>query len=90
MMRNLQSHPNVIKLHQVFEGEQTFYFVMDLVEGHSLFEDIKEHTFDPYTDDEVRDLIGMLIDGIAYCNSKSIMHRDIKPENLLFGRIGNQ
>lgn len=89
-MRNLRGHPNVIKLYEVFEGEQTFYFVMEILEGTSLYEEIKKHAQNPYKDDEVREIIGMLVDGIAYCASKNIMHRDIKPENLLFGKVNNQ
>ena len=30
-MRDLNNHPNIIKLHEVFEGEQTYYFVMELI-----------------------------------------------------------
>lgn len=88
-MRNLRDHPNVIKLHEVFEGEHTFYFIMEIVEGTSLYDEIKKHAQNPYKDEEVKDLISMLIDGINYCTSKNIMHRDIKPENLLLSKVLN-
>jgi serine/threonine protein kinase len=42
-MRALRDHPNVIKLYEVFEGENTFYFVMEIVEGVSLYDEIKKH-----------------------------------------------
>lgn len=29
----LSDHPNVIKLYETFEGENTYYFVMEIVEG---------------------------------------------------------
>lgn len=90
IMRNLRGHPNVIKLHEVFEGENTFYFVMDIVEGSSLYDSIKKHAQQPYKESEIREIISMLVDGIAYCASNNIMHRDLKPENILFGRSGNQ
>lgn len=41
IMRTLSGHPNVIKLHETFEGENTFYFVMEIVEGASLYDEIK-------------------------------------------------
>lgn len=63
---------------------------MEILEGTSLYEEIKKHAQNPYKDEEVKEIIGMLIDGIAYCASKGIMHRDIKPENLLFGKSNNQ
>lgn len=33
IMRTLTNHPNVIKLYEIFEGENTYYFIMELVEG---------------------------------------------------------
>ena len=42
-MRNLSDHPNVVKLYEVFEGKHKFYFVMEIVEGTSLYEEIKNH-----------------------------------------------
>lgn len=32
-MRTLDDHPNVIKLYETFEGENTYYLVMEIVEG---------------------------------------------------------
>jgi serine/threonine protein kinase len=32
-MRQLTNHANIIKLYETFEGENTFYFVMEIVEG---------------------------------------------------------
>ncbi|EGR29304.1 protein kinase domain protein [Ichthyophthirius multifiliis] len=89
IMRDLRNHPNVIKLFDVYEGEHTFYFLMELVEGVSLYEEIKKHSQTPFKDHEIKEIILMLLKGIAYCSQKNIMHRDIKPENLLFGQKGN-
>jgi serine/threonine protein kinase len=36
IMRDLKGHPNIVNLHEVFEGEYTFYFIMELIEGNSL------------------------------------------------------
>lgn len=33
IMRTLYDHPNVIKLYETFEGENTYYLVMEIVEG---------------------------------------------------------
>ena len=43
IMRKLNNHPNVVKLFEVFEGENTYYFVMELSSGNSLYEEIKKH-----------------------------------------------
>ena len=39
IMRHLK-HENVIKLYEVFEGEQHIYLVMDLLQGGELFDRI--------------------------------------------------
>jgi calcium/calmodulin-dependent protein kinase I len=44
VMRNLNEHPNVIKLYEVFEGESNIYFVMEIIEGTSLYEEIKKRS----------------------------------------------
>lgn len=43
VMRAVSDHENVIKLYEVYEGENTFYFVMEISEGPSLYDEIKKH-----------------------------------------------
>jgi serine/threonine protein kinase len=38
-MRHIK-HENIINLHEVFEGEQHIYLVMDLLKGGELFDRI--------------------------------------------------
>lgn len=87
-MRTLTNHPNVIKLYETFEGDNTYYFVMEIVEGTSLYDEIKNHSATPYKDDEIKDILKMLIAALGYCAEKNIMHRDLKPENILFAKRG--
>ncbi len=39
-MRKL-SHPNIIKLHEVYETNNSYYMILDLVEGGNLLDRIK-------------------------------------------------
>lgn len=36
-------HPSFVSLHAVYEGDNTFYMVMDLVEGKSLHDEMSRH-----------------------------------------------
>ena len=38
---------------------------------------------DPLKENQVKRYIQMLLQGVAYLHSQSIMHRDLKPANLL-------
>lgn len=37
-MRDLSNHKNIVKLHEVYEGEHTFYLVMELSKGPTLYD----------------------------------------------------
>ena len=37
-MRNLQFHENIIKFYEIFESSDSFYFIIELVEGITLQE----------------------------------------------------
>ncbi|EGR31100.1 protein kinase domain protein, partial [Ichthyophthirius multifiliis] len=90
VMRNLTDHDNIIKLIEMYEGQNNLYLVMEIVEGTSLYDEIKKHSQTPFTDQEIKDIFKMLVDGIVYYSNKNIMHRDLKPENIPFAKKGNQ
>jgi len=83
-MRALSYHDNIIKLYETFEGENTYYYVMELLEGACLYDDIKKHSNQPYSDTEIKDIMKMLITAVSEFAKNKIMHRDIKPDNILF------
>lgn len=75
------SHPNIIKLYEVYETKSSFYIVMEVLTGGNLNDFIKnKYVFKP---DEIRIIIKTLLKTLQYIHSKNIMHRDIKPENIL-------
>jgi len=78
---NALSHPNIIKCYEVYDEEEYFYIVTELVTGGELFDRIltKVH----YDEKEARDLSKILLNTIKYLHTSGIVHRDLKPENLL-------
>ncbi|KAB0399946.1 hypothetical protein E2I00_012622, partial [Balaenoptera physalus] len=75
------SHPNIVKLHQVYETDTEIYLIMEYVQGGDLFDAIIESVKFPE-----RDAALMLMDlckALVHMHDKSIVHRDLKPENLL-------
>ena len=71
-------HPNIVKLHGLFDERNAYYLVMDLIEGGELFDRIVAK--ESYNEKEARDLIRVLLDTLKYCHGLNIVHRDIKPE----------
>jgi calcium/calmodulin-dependent protein kinase I len=81
------THPNIMKLHHVFESRRKIYLVMELLEGGELFDLIVKRG--NLTEAESSKIIRRVVKAILYLHSKNICHRDLKPENLLFGTLGD-
>ncbi|KAM6176942.1 serine/threonine-protein kinase DCLK3 [Erethizon dorsatum] len=78
------SHPNIVKLHEVYEMEMEIYLIMEYVQGGDLFDAIIESVKFPEPDAAL--LIMDLCKALVHMHDKNIVHRDLKPENLLVQR----
>ena len=75
------SHPHIVPIHDVGQGQGLVYFVMGYVEGESLGARIKRRGKLP--PDEARRIMKETADALSAAHSLSIIHRDIKPDNVL-------
>ncbi len=73
-------HPNLIKVFNVFEANNTAYMVMNYEHGESL-KQIHKHK-KSFTEEELMDIILPLMSGLAKIHNKGFVHRDIKPGNI--------
>ncbi|MCG8316902.1 MAG: protein kinase [Pseudomonadales bacterium] len=73
-------HPNIVRVHAVFEENNTGYMVMAYEEGQSLKEILKERkTLD---EDTLFNIILPILDGLKRVHEQGFIHRDIKPDNI--------
>uniref|UniRef100_A0A8C6G1W7 non-specific serine/threonine protein kinase n=1 Tax=Moschus moschiferus TaxID=68415 RepID=A0A8C6G1W7_MOSMO len=78
------SHPNIVKLHEVYETDAEIYLIMEYVQGGDLFDAITESV--KFPEREAALLLTDLCRALVHLHDKRIVHRDLKPENLLVQR----
>jgi len=88
LLREVSSHPNIIKLIDVFEDKDDVHLVTELATGGELFDRIiakKQSPEKRFTEREAACIIKQILDAVVHLHDeKDIVHRDIKPENFLF------
>ncbi|EGT56456.1 hypothetical protein CAEBREN_20317 [Caenorhabditis brenneri] len=80
-------HPNIVKLYQVMETEQTLYLVLEYASGGEVFDYLVAHG--RMKEKEARAKFRQIVSAVQYLHSKNIIHRDLKAENLLLDQDMN-
>ena len=75
------SHPHIVPIHSVGEGEGLVYFVMGYVDGESVANRIRRRGQLPV--EEARRIMMETADALSAAHALSVIHRDIKPDNIL-------
>jgi serine/threonine-protein kinase len=75
------SHPHIVPIHTVGDGQGLVYFVMGYVDGESVGARLKRRGKLP--PDEARRIMKETADALSAAHAVSIIHRDIKPDNIL-------
>lgn len=75
-------HPNIVKIHQVFQENNTAYIAMDFVDGMDLLT-MLEIEPERMTDELIESLLRETLSALEYLHGTGMLHRDISPDNLL-------
>ena len=79
-------HPHIVRVTDVFEENETAYYVMDYLPGGSLADRMKK--VGPFSEDRAEAFVRQIADALAYVHSKNMVHLDVKPANILLNAKG--
>lgn len=79
------NHPNIVALYEFGNVADTYYFLMEYVEGSTLRDVVRSRELDP---EHALAIVPSLCDALQYAHDNGVVHRDIKPENILMSVDG--
>lgn len=79
------SHPNIISVFEFGNMGDTYYFLMEFIDGTTLREIVAGGQLAP---EQALSIVPHLCDALQYAHDKRVVHRDIKPENILISSDG--
>ena len=80
-------HPNIIKVHEVFEENNTVYYAMDYIDGLSLLDKLRTSSI--YNKDAIQYIL-KIANALSHVHQEHITHLDIKPGNIMIRKKDNE
>src|SRR3954452_6089161 len=82
----LLNHPNLVTVFDFGTHEDSFYIVLELLEGETLRERLR--TSGAFSQRRAIQYATQIARGMAAAHNRGIIHRDLKPENIFLTRGG--
>ena len=80
-------HPNLIHVNEVFEANNTVYYVMEYLDGGSLRIYVQQHG--PLSEHEALEMMKPIFKAVDFLHQNLMTHLDIKPDNIMLKRDAN-
>ena len=79
-------HPNIVRVSALFEENNTYYYVMDYIDGMSLEQKIKKGKL---SEQQILKYLEDILNALDYIHEKGVVHYDLKPGNIMLDKNDN-
>jgi len=80
------NHPNIVQAFDVGKAGEYHYFVMEYVDGRTVYDDIVKHK--RLSEKEAVEVVLQIADALEHAHAKGLIHRDVKPKNIMITKEG--
>ena len=80
------NHNNIVQAIDVGEVGGLYYFVMEYVEGKTLYDDLAKGKV--FNESEALEIVLQLSNALSHAHSLGLIHRDVKPKNIMINKDG--
>jgi len=80
------NHANIVQAIDVGEAGGYHYFVMEYVEGKTVYDELAAGNV--YPEEKALDIIIHVARALAHAHARGLIHRDVKPKNIMISKDG--
>jgi len=80
------NHNNIVQAIDVGEVGGLYYFVMEYVEGKTLYDDLSKGKI--FDETEALDIVIQVANALSHAHALELIHRDVKPKNIMINTDG--
>lgn len=80
------NHPNIVQAYDVGKVGEQHYFVMEYVDGRTVYDDITSHK--RIGEKDAIDIAIQIAGALQHAHEKGLVHRDVKPKNIMITKEG--
>lgn len=80
------NHSNIVQAIDVGEAGGYHYFVMEYVEGHTVFDVLAKHKV--FDENDALKVVIQVAEALIHAHDRGFIHRDVKPKNVMITSAG--
>jgi len=80
------NHPNIVQAFDVGKAGEFHYFVMEYVDGRTVYDDITKQK--RFAEKDAIEVIMQVAEALLHAHEKGLIHRDVKPKNVMITKDG--